>query len=977
MKGNRLYILVGFLVVLATTLQASTGFYYKRVNFREGMASKVYSIYVDRNDMVWCGTKNGLVRFNDQSLKTYAHDNHKPFSIPFGVVSRVDADSRNRLWVITEQGVALHRSRTDDFVTLFKTKGKPLLAFDLCMVPDGVVFIAADGIYKYNNSSGKLRKVCRPLSPYSPATKLVKYDDNTLFYYGGQKGLVRIDCRTWKTQRMPLLGFKMMECVFVDSKKRIWISPEDIFEGMYCFDKEGRLLHSYPPINSPGGNVVTSVAERYGNIIICTEGNGCYAIDPFTHLVRIYNHVSGDNYYAPPSNSICSIFIDRSGGIWLGTTRQGLLNVRPVSMRTFYEVPFGNEHGLSNGTVLCLFEEAPDRIWVGTDGGGLDLFTPSDNTFKHFPSTFDEKIVSICNLSPGKLLLRAYVKGFYVFDTSTGISTPFVVTNQQSAVAVEKLGQSAELRCLDKENILMLGSTTDGIFNTRTSQIRMIDYKHHDGNVLHYIDNPYNGETFVHDATSIYHLNTLTCNLSLVCRLKGGGVSINTAACGSNGNFCIGTNRGLFIYYAKKGILIPKRTKLFNSVNVILIDMKDKMWVATTNRVFDWVRSKQRFMVFGETDGVLSNEYMPRVGLRASNGCFYFGCTNGLLAIDKSFQVKRINRGRLVLADLTVNGKATPEPLTQSIPQLEVKSNSNISLRVMNVEHDLFRQKVYRFYIKGFSGNYFESFSPTFELRGLPTGHYRILVSVMLGDGSWTPYQQVLDLSMVPPWYLDSWFVSVSISLLLIVLYIVSRRIMYNRSSRMKWEIDARERQVNNDKMNFLIDITHELRTPLTLIHAPLDRMLKTMPATNPLYDRLKAVLRQTTRMKHLINMVLDVHKMETSETRLRIQPNNLNSWLRQVTEDFANEGNAQGIALVYDFDEQVDIVSFDKDKCDMVIYNLLGNAMKHSSAGGHIYVCTRLTTDANHVRITISDEGPGLKGVDPAKLFQRFYQGG
>jgi DNA-binding response OmpR family regulator len=70
-------------------------------------------------------------------------------------------------------------------------------------------------------------------------------------------------------------------------------------------------------------------------------------------------------------------------------------------------------------------------------------------------------------------------------------------------------------------------------------------------------------------------------------------------------------------------------------------------------------------------------------------------------------------------------------------------------------------------------------------------------------------------------------------------------------------------------------------------------------------------------------------------------------------------------------------MLSFDKDKCDMVLNNLLGNALKHSSTGGHIYVRTKLNDDGTKVRISISDEGPGMKGVDPARLFQRFYQGG
>lgn len=79
---------------------------------------------------------------------------------------------------------------------------------------------------------------------------------------------------------------------------------------------------------------------------------------------------------------------------------------------------------------------------------------------------------------------------------------------------------------------------------------------------------------------------------------------------------------------------------------------------------------------------------------------------------------------------------------------------------------------------------------------------------------------------------------------------------------------------------------------------------------------------------------------------------------------------------IEYDFDPQIEKVPFDKEKCWTILSNLLINAFKHTPQGKKITVRTQLTTDRQHVRISISDQGAGLKNIDPNKLFTRFYQG-
>ena len=87
------------------------------------------------------------------------------------------------------------------------------------------------------------------------------------------------------------------------------------------------------------------------------------------------------------------------------------------------------------------------------------------------------------------------------------------------------------------------------------------------------------------------------------------------------------------------------------------------------------------------------------------------------------------------------------------------------------------------------------------------------------------------------------------------------------------------EKQMYEEKVRFLINISHELRTPLTLIHAPLNRILKTLSPTDSNFVPLKSIYRQSQRMRDLLNMVLDLRKMEVGVSKLQIYPQRLNDW--------------------------------------------------------------------------------------------------
>ena len=137
--------------------------------------------------------------------------------------------------------------------------------------------------------------------------------------------------------------------------------------------------------------------------------------------------------------------------------------------------------------------------------------------------------------------------------------------------------------------------------------------------------------------------------------------------------------------------------------------------------------------------------------------------------------------------------------------------------------------------------------------------------------------------------------------------------------------------------------------------------------------SQLSSIYKQVHKMKNTINMVLDAHKMDEGQNSLSLKQHDLNNWIVSIADDFRMEYKSSGIELSYDLDPTVGCISFDEVKIEIVLSNLLINALKFSESGTKTIVSTQKKD--NSVRISISDEGIGLNNVDPNKLFNRLYQ--
>lgn len=105
-----------------------------------------------------------------------------------------------------------------------------------------------------------------------------------------------------------------------------------------------------------------------------------------------------------------------------------MFNIKEVGIKLYADALLNADYGLSEKSVLSLYQEQNEKdIWIGTDGGGLNVFNADTNKFRHIPSTYGEKVASITGVDKNHLLISLFGKGIFFYNKQTEHCTPWLL----------------------------------------------------------------------------------------------------------------------------------------------------------------------------------------------------------------------------------------------------------------------------------------------------------------------------------------------------------------------------------------------------------------------------------------------------------------------------------------------------------------------------------------------------------------------
>ncbi len=193
--------------------------------------------------------------------------------------------------------------------------------------------------------------------------------------------------------------------------------------------------------------------------------------------------------------------------------------------------------------------------------------------------------------------------------------------------------------------------------------------------------------------------------------------------------------------------------------------------------------------------------------------------------------------------------------------------------------------------------------------------------------------------------------------------------VLLHNVSRIRWLDDM--------KTNLLSTVSHEIKTPLTGIRMVLHLLLE--ERTGRLDEMQKTLVASANddceRLLATLNTLLDLSRAESGATHLSRVPMILQDCVVRAAHLYEGAAATKNVQLQIEagINESTEILG-DPVRLDEVMNNLLANAIKHSPPGGKVIV-RQSRPDADHLRVSVIDEGPGVPETSQSRIFERFYR--
>ncbi|NAS13325.1 hybrid sensor histidine kinase/response regulator transcription factor [Poritiphilus flavus] len=178
--------------------------------------------------------------------------------------------------------------------------------------------------------------------------------------------------------------------------------------------------------------------------------------------------------------------------------------------------------------------------------------------------------------------------------------------------------------------------------------------------------------------------------------------------------------------------------------------------------------------------------------------------------------------------------------------------------------------------------------------------------------------------------------------------------------------------ELDKAKSRFFANVSHEFRTPLTLIKGPIEQLAE-HPKQQLSRENLSMIQRNTERLLELVNQLLDLSRLDAGNLKLEKTEADIFGFLRAVASSFDSHAAKRQISYKTQIPEFSLQTSFDKDKLEKVIYNLLSNAFKFSNSGSEVVL--KANQSGDQLKILVEDSGRGIKPEQLPYIFDRFYR--
>ena len=976
-----------------------------RLDVKDNLSNNyIMAVSEDATGSIWFATEEGVNRFDGIRISSF----YKHTGILTGnELNDVLADRDEPLvWIATQRaGLCRYNYKTGEYACFHSESDNPdgLITDDITHIeqaPDGNLWISTyyKGLEYYDKQTGKFTHYNTETVPGMNPDHIYEFAvgaDGNIYIGHYTDGFTILNpaqrqarCLRHREDDPNSLPGNIVNDVYRDTRNNIWVGTDRGLALYRPMSDDFTVLRGKTGKGLPAGNIHSIVLCRDNKLLVAPELGGVWMLD----LDSVRFSPSCGSHFTPLSGTeelsditVRDMHEDGFGNLWIGSYGRGVLFISNRDSR------FGTwqyPDPLSGKSVTGLCCDHNDRLWAGTEGGGVDLIRGGRRIGRFDRELPDRNVFTTYCDSDGDVWIGTDKGGVVRYDTAKGRFTRLILKPSFPAV-----------HCFYQKDDRMWIGTDDGIYTVQRCNLRVT--KHYTAEDLlpeNYI------RSLCFDDKGRLWIGTFGAGVMVFdpemtpvahFKVENGFYSnmVNGLFRDKQNRIWAATSEGLVRFDATDGIPGPsacfcRREGLPNDyMRAVTEDAGGNIWFSSNTGIGCIVGGDGALRNFDHRDGISVGNFLSGSVTRDARGTICFGSTEGvcyfrphrLLIRDEPPPVRFTEALVYNNKSQTKDGDSIVSLADTGLLTLDYRHN-NFVVSFCVSDYSIVSQVEYSYKLSNLDdGWYTTDTDNNVTFRHLPPGDYRLLIRARFRDQEWAAPSTPLHIRITPPFWLTWWAkVLYCLSGLCLVWLAMRRyrhRIRRDGEIRVERETLLRHQEINDERLRFYTNITHELRTPLTLILGPLEDLRDdaTLPAGA---DRKIGIVHQNAvQLLNLINQLLEFRKTETQNRSLKVAYDDLSQRIEEIGLLFSDSNTNHATEIELDIDRDV-MLCFDGNVITIIMNNLLSNAMKYTPAGTVTLSLHVVELDGvRYAEIGVRDTGYGIAPEALAHIYDRYYQ--